>query len=119
MKFILILFFAVLAIASAQRRIRVLHPSHRLHRVADKDHYYASLGRGDVSSYSRSHVSRNLGRLGGYRETHVSGDRFNNSNESTPNRKLTKLFEEPETSGMYILMPIEWVADSHRNGKLK
>ncbi|GFV67939.1 hypothetical protein TNCV_1872211 [Trichonephila clavipes] len=58
----LILFFAVLAIASAQRRIR-----------AGKDHYYASLGRGDVSSYSRSHVSRNLGRLGGYRETHVSG----------------------------------------------
>ncbi|GFR14274.1 hypothetical protein TNCT_476021 [Trichonephila clavata] len=69
MKFILILFFAVLAIASAQKRIRVLHPSHPLHRVAHKDHYYASLGRGDVSSYSRSH------------------DRFNNLSKSLPKSK--------------------------------
>ncbi|GFR27356.1 hypothetical protein TNCT_53551 [Trichonephila clavata] len=60
MKFALILFFAVLAIASAQRRVE--RPSRRLYRLpvhryrlADDDQHFASLGGADVGRYSREH----------------------------------------------------------------
>ncbi|GFY72848.1 hypothetical protein TNIN_493491 [Trichonephila inaurata madagascariensis] len=75
MKFILVLFFAVLAVASAQRtRYRYLHPVlfpfNPFHRGADE--YAASLGGADVGAYRRSQISRGgYGR--GYRDTEVSG----------------------------------------------
>ncbi|GFR18390.1 hypothetical protein TNCT_251411 [Trichonephila clavata] len=57
MRFILILFFAVLAIASAQRRVG-RPPSRRLyrlpvHRHRDDDQHFASLGGADVGRYSQ------------------------------------------------------------------
>ncbi|GFY72178.1 hypothetical protein TNIN_495881 [Trichonephila inaurata madagascariensis] len=81
MKFILILLFAVLAIASAQRRVRVHRPSRPLYRLpiqryrlADDDQYAASLGGADVGRYSREQFTRRgYGRFGDYQETEVSG----------------------------------------------
>ncbi|GFY54330.1 hypothetical protein TNIN_482191 [Trichonephila inaurata madagascariensis] len=88
MRFFLILFFAVLAIASAQRRVRVqrprfpirripiglpIFPGHR-YRLVDDDQYAASLGGADVARYSRNQFTRRgYGRFGDYQETDVSG----------------------------------------------
>ncbi|GFY72181.1 hypothetical protein TNIN_495911 [Trichonephila inaurata madagascariensis] len=94
MKFFLILFFAVLAVASAQRtrpelcrgrvpcrsRPRVLPvlripvvPGHR-YGVPVEDKYAASLGGADVGRYSRQQIHRDgWGGLGHYQETEVSG----------------------------------------------
>ncbi|GFR31998.1 hypothetical protein TNCT_113141 [Trichonephila clavata] len=74
-----ILFFAVLAIASAQRRVE--RPSRRLYRLpvhryrlADDDQHFASLGGADVGRYSREqYTRRGWGRFGDYQETKVSG----------------------------------------------
>ncbi|GFY66126.1 hypothetical protein TNIN_495891 [Trichonephila inaurata madagascariensis] len=81
MRFLLILFLAVLAIASAQRRVRVQRPSRplyrfpvRRYRLADDDQYFASLGGADVGRYSREQITRRgWGGLGRYQETEVSG----------------------------------------------
>ncbi|GFV68023.1 hypothetical protein TNCV_1873051 [Trichonephila clavipes] len=76
MKFILVLFFAFLAVASAQRtRFRYLHPVlfpfHPFHR-GGADEYAASLGGANVGAYRRSQITRGgYGR--GYRDTEVSG----------------------------------------------
>ncbi|GFW58676.1 hypothetical protein TNCV_378591 [Trichonephila clavipes] len=82
----LILFFAVLAIASAQRRVQrpripirripiglPIFPGHRYH-FADGDHNAASLSGADVARYSRNQFTRcGYGRFGDYQETEVSG----------------------------------------------
>ncbi|GFX00059.1 hypothetical protein TNCV_3080551 [Trichonephila clavipes] len=74
----LILFFAVLAIASAQRRDRrgrllYRYPVHR-YRLTDDDQYFASLGGADVGRYSREQVTRRgWGGLRHYQQTEVSG----------------------------------------------
>ncbi|GFX00038.1 hypothetical protein TNCV_3080341 [Trichonephila clavipes] len=87
MKFFLILFFAVLAVASAQRTRPELckgRPCRRrphilpvvpLHRYGlDDVHNAASLGGADVGRYSRQQISRGgWGGLGHYQETQVSG----------------------------------------------
>ncbi|GFY71771.1 hypothetical protein TNIN_214071 [Trichonephila inaurata madagascariensis] len=88
MRFFLILFFAVLAIASAQRRVRVQRPRIPVRRIpirlpilpgyryglADDDQYAASLGGADVARYSRNQLTRRgYGRFGDYQETEVSG----------------------------------------------
>ncbi|GFQ92895.1 hypothetical protein TNCT_536701 [Trichonephila clavata] len=90
MKFVLILFFAVLAVASAQRhrpalckgrvpckprvlpvlRIPVV-PYHR-YGLPVEDQYAASLGGAEVGSYSRNQISRG-GWGGRHQETEVSG----------------------------------------------
>ncbi|GFQ78163.1 hypothetical protein TNCT_62341 [Trichonephila clavata] len=74
MKFILVLFFAVLAVASAQRtRYRYLHPvllPFNPFRGGD-DEYAASLGGADVGAYRRSQITR--GGFRGYRDTEISG----------------------------------------------
>ncbi|GFX00071.1 hypothetical protein TNCV_3080671 [Trichonephila clavipes] len=77
--FTLILFFAVLAIASAQRRVpvrRPVRPSYKLpiqrYRLADDGEYAASLGKADVARYNREQYTRR-GRFGDYQETEVSG----------------------------------------------
>ncbi|GFS61674.1 hypothetical protein NPIL_4561 [Nephila pilipes] len=76
MKFILILFFAILAVTSVASapgpRVRIIRRlPYPLFRGGD-DEYAASLGGADVGVYRRSQISRH-GLFGGYRDTEVSG----------------------------------------------
>ncbi|GFS61672.1 hypothetical protein NPIL_4551 [Nephila pilipes] len=76
MRFMLILFFAMLAIASVAsapgpRRIRIIRRRpFRLFRGDDE--YAASLGGADVGRYRREQRTRH-GLFGSYRDTEVSG----------------------------------------------
>ncbi|GFV67937.1 uncharacterized protein TNCV_1872191 [Trichonephila clavipes] len=73
---ILILFFAMLAVVSAQRSVRVQPPRFPLHRyrLPDDDQYFAALAGADVGRYSREQITRRgWGGLGHYQETEVSG----------------------------------------------
>ncbi|GFQ76820.1 hypothetical protein TNCT_388391 [Trichonephila clavata] len=78
MKFILILLFAVLAVVSAQQRVRVVRPrlpSYRGDHFGDNDdQYFASLGGADVGEYHRRQLSRRGYRRYGYGGPYGYGD---------------------------------------------
>ncbi|GIX96710.1 hypothetical protein CEXT_529131 [Caerostris extrusa] len=65
MKFIVVLLFAVLAVAAAQRRVRLVYPRFPLYAAQDET-YAASLGGAPVGAYRRVGGGGGLGGGLGY-----------------------------------------------------